>query len=86
MTALLKKEIAFRGSRRGIKELDIILGDFIAKNLETLPENDLETLKKILLESDLDLLKWFTEGGEHPYTQKDLFERIRDNMCFNKTS
>ena len=79
--ALLKKEIAFRGSRRGIKELDIILGDFITKNLDNLNKNELETLKNILLESDLDLLKWFTEDGEHPYTNDPLFKRIKENMC-----
>jgi antitoxin CptB len=81
MNALLKKEIAFRGSRRGIKELDIILGDFIAKNLEKLTETELETLKNILLETDLDLLLWFTEEVEHPYKNDALFKHIKENMC-----
>jgi succinate dehydrogenase flavin-adding protein (antitoxin of CptAB toxin-antitoxin module) len=81
MNELLKKEIAFRGSRRGIKELDIILGNFIAKNLQNLSTNELETLKNILLESDLDLLSWFTEKIEHPYKNDPLFIKIKQNMC-----
>lgn len=80
MSELLKKEIAFRGSRRGIKELDIILGTFIAKNLDNLSETELGTLKNILLESDLDLLSWFTEEVEHPYKNDALFQRIKKNM------
>ena len=41
MTEILKKEIMFRGSRRGIKELDMIMGKFIDENIDNLQEEEL---------------------------------------------
>lgn len=72
----LKKEIRFRGSRRGIKELDVIFGTFIDTFLDELTMCELENLRDLLLESDLDLFKWFG-GHEAPSRIKTpLFDKI----------
>ena len=76
-TALLKKEIQFRGSRRAIKELDLVMGTFIDMYLEQLSAIELEQFKNILLELDLNLLGWITEEDTPP-------EYITENLMWHK--
>lgn len=74
---LLKKEIKFRGSRRGIKELDLIFGRFIDNHLEHLSEDELNHFREFLLESDLDLLAYFQHEKPLPqHLNSQLFTRI----------
>lgn len=80
MTDILKKEIQFRGQRRGIKELDMIMGRFIENELNHLNEDELTALRNILLESDLDLLAYFqNEKPLPPHLNADLFIKIKKN-------
>lgn len=74
----LKKEICFRGSRRGIKELDVIFGTFIDSYLNELSETEMQELRDLLLESDLDLFEWFGKDNPEipPRVQTPLFDKI----------
>lgn len=77
-TDILKKEIKFRGSRRGIKELDIIFGTFIDTELDNLNEGELLCFRDFLLESDLDLLEYFQDDKTLPTNlNTELFEKIK---------
>lgn len=77
---LLKKEIRFRGGRRGIKELDVIFGTFIDTQLDSLNEEELTQLRDLLLQSDLDLFAWF-ENGEAPVAVKTpLFDKMYNHI------
>jgi len=61
---LLKKEIAYRASRRGTKELDTLCKPFTEKEvLNTLNERDLLLLKELLLETEDTLMHMLVEGG-----------------------
>ena len=53
------KKLLFKASHRGIKEMDIILGSFAEKNLETMNEENLKLFEEILEIPDPDLYKWF---------------------------
>ena len=54
------KKLLFKASYRGTKEMDIILGSFAEKNLETMNEENLKLFEEILEIPDPDLYKWFT--------------------------
>ena len=47
------------GSRRGMLELDLILGPFVENVYETLPESDQLLYQDLLAEQDQDLFAWF---------------------------
>ena len=53
------KKLLFKASHRGTKEMDIILGSFAEKNLETMNEENLKLFEEILEIPDPDLYKWF---------------------------
>lgn len=74
---LLKKEIFFRGTRRGLKEIDLIFGRFLAVELDRLTVAELRELRDLLTVPDNDLLAWFVEGHLPADRQTPLTARIR---------
>jgi len=58
---LLKKEIIYKSSYRGIKELDIILRAFVKKNINKLNINDLRDLFDFLNNDD-EIIYKFKQG------------------------
>lgn len=56
--------------RRGMLELDLFLTRFIAKELDSLTEKQMEQLEKLLSCSDPDIFSWLM-GSEQP-NDKDL--------------
>ena len=55
----LKKKIIYRSEYRGTKEMDLLLGNFVKKYLDSFSTEDLNDLYKVLNISDEDLTKWF---------------------------
>ena len=53
----LKKKIIYRAEYRGTKEMDLLLGNFVKKNIDIFSINDLHDLYKLLDISDEDLTK-----------------------------
>ena len=49
---ILKKQIIYRSSHRGTKEMDIFLGNFVKRYIEELNDNDLKDLDQILILED----------------------------------
>ena len=52
-----KKKIIYRAEYRGTKEMDLVLGKFVKKYINTLSNNDLNDLYKLLDISDELLTK-----------------------------
>ncbi len=46
-------------SRRGMLELDLILGPFVEKHLRQLPDQDQQRFIALLEEEDTDMFRWF---------------------------
>ncbi|OLP53809.1 hypothetical protein BJF92_04235 [Rhizobium rhizosphaerae] len=72
-----RRKILFRAWHRGIREMDLIFGQFAEAELAGLPEDVLDELEKIMAEEDNDLVKWIT--GEKPIPAEfdtPLFARI----------
>ena len=56
---ILKRQIIYRSGHRGTKEMDLLLGNFVKKNINKFSDielNDLENLMKI---EDEILEKWY---------------------------
>jgi len=55
---ILIKKIIFRSTHRGSKEMDLLLGRFVKKNINKLKESDLIDLINLLEVEDEILQKW----------------------------
>ncbi len=72
-----RKRILFRCWHRGIREMDLILGQFADQELAGLDDSELDALELIMIEEDNDLVKWIT--GEQPVPERHqtpMFERV----------
>ena len=70
------RRLAMRASRRGIKEMDVILGPWAAENLAALDADDLDRFEALLGENDQDLLRWVTGQAKAPAALSPLLSRI----------
>ena len=59
----LKKQIIYRSTHRGTKEMDLLLGNFVKKNINILTDNELIDLKKLMYIEDNILMKWYFENS-----------------------
>lgn len=55
-----RRKLAYRAAHRGMKEMDVILGGYVARNISTMPLEDLDELERIISLPDTDLLNWAT--------------------------
>ena len=72
-----RRRTLFRAWHRGIREMDLILGQFADTELATISLADLDEFEAILSEDDNDLFKWIS--GEQPLPKRldtPLFTRI----------
>jgi len=58
---ILKKKIIYRSMHRGFKEMDLLLGNFVKKNINKLSIVELKDLEKLLIIEDEILYKWYFE-------------------------
>ena len=56
---ILKKKIIYRSTHRGSKEMDILLGNFAKKYLDTFNIIELKDFEQILLIEDEILYEWY---------------------------
>ncbi len=60
------KRLRIRSWRRGIKEMDLILGGYADTELAALDDRALEVFEAVLGENDHDLFEWVTGQREPP--------------------
>lgn len=73
-----RRRLLFRAWHRGIKELDLIFGNFIEANTETFTENDCAWFEALFEEQDHEILAWVTKGEGVPEKfQCDMMERLQ---------
>lgn len=78
--ALRLKRLAMRSQRRGIREMDLILGSFAAAALPAMDNAALDLYEVLLEENDHDLYAWIStrpdRGGDGPAPLRPLLDRI----------
>ena len=58
---ILKKQIIYRSTHRGSKEMDLLLGNFVKKHIDKLNSIELKDLEKLLFNEDEIIYKWYIE-------------------------
>jgi len=61
-----RKKLRFRAWRRGFREIDLILGGFADRHVETLDERSLDEFERLLEAPDQDVYDWITEAAAAP--------------------
>ena len=56
---ILKKKIIYRSKHRGMKEMDLLLGNFVKKYVNLLNKDELYELESLLNIDDEVLYKWY---------------------------
>ncbi len=73
---LIRRRIRVRAWRRGMREMDIILGGFVDARIDTLDGQELEQLEALLDADDDDAFRWFSAGQAPPPFDTPLFRKI----------
>ena len=61
-----RKRLLWRATHRGIKEMDLILGGFVARNLGAFSDAEVAELERIMDIPDQDMLSWATKQADVP--------------------
>ena len=56
---ILKKQIIYRSTHRGSKEMDILLGNFAKKYIDQFNDNELKDLENLLFVEDEIIYNWY---------------------------
>ncbi|WP_173931853.1 succinate dehydrogenase assembly factor 2 [Chelativorans sp. Marseille-P2723] len=73
-----RRRSLIRAWRRGMREMDLVLGGFADTYLDSLTEEELAAFEALLEVPDVTLLSWITgEATVKPPHDTPLFERIR---------
>ena len=80
----LKKKIIYRSKYRGTKEMDNLLGEFTKKYIDTLNENDLFDLEKLLNIDDANLYNFYNGFKTEIYFEKNNINFLYKNFDYSK--
>ena len=58
---IIKKQIIFRSTHRGTKEMDLLLGSFVKKYINEINDEELKYLEDLLFIEDEVIYKWYFE-------------------------
>ena len=68
---ILKKQIIYRSSHRGTKEMDMLLGNFVKKYINNFSNDDLKDLEQILFIEDEILYSWYFDKENNEIVPKN---------------
>jgi len=72
------RRLVFRAWHRGIKELDLIFGNFIEANVESFSHEDCAWFETLFEEQDHEILAWVTKGEAVPEKfQGTMMQRLQ---------
>ena len=72
------RQLALRSGRRGLRELDLLLGQFAERELRLLPTESLALYEQLLDEEDTCILEWMNGSQPRPAKYEELILRILD--------
>jgi antitoxin CptB len=73
-----RRKILFRAWRRGLREMDLVMGQFADAHLPAMSEDELDEFERLMNAPDPEVLAWIT--GEAPTPEEfdtPLFARLR---------
>ena len=76
---ILKKQIIYRSSHRGTKEMDLLLGNFVKQNIDKFTNSELRDLEKLMEIEDEILQKWYFEkSNENLISLNKVTEMLKE--------
>ena len=77
---ILKKQIIYRSSHRGTKEMDLLLGNFVKKHIDEFNYRELRDLEKLLFIEDEIIYKWYFEKNSNNFIQNSKVSAMLKNF------
>ena len=75
-----RRKILFRAWHRGLREMDLIMGQFADSFLSTMSIDELDGFELLIEQSDRDLLHWILDAQDIPVEfDTALLKAIRDH-------
>ena len=71
------RRLTMRSWRRGIREMDLILGPYADAHLANMPGPGIDAFESLLGENDQDLLAWMTGAAAAPAQHQGMVTAIR---------
>ncbi|PZX15508.1 succinate dehydrogenase assembly factor 2 [Celeribacter halophilus] len=71
-----RKRLKIRAWRRGIKEMDLLIGGYADAHLESMNEAELDEFEMLMDEHDQDLLSYATGLKPVPEAIKPMLEKL----------
>ena len=81
---ILKKQIIYRSTHRGTKEMDILLGNFVKSYINRLKDTELKDLEKILSIEDEIIRKWYFDKKSNNPILKTKVSTMLSNFKLTK--
>jgi antitoxin CptB len=73
-----RRKILFRAWRRGMREMDLVMGNFADANLPAMSAAELDEFERLMEAPDPEVLSWITgEAPTPPERDTPLFARLR---------
>ena len=77
---ILKKQIIYRSTHRGSKEMDLLLGNFVKKHIDKLNDIELNDLDKLLFIEDEIIYKWYFKKDSNNVIPKTKVSMMLKNF------
>jgi len=77
--AVARKRLSMRAWRRGLREMDLILGPYADANLAGMDAGELALFDALLDQNDQDLLPWVLGQTARPEAFAAILENIADH-------
>ena len=77
---ILKKQIIYRSTHRGTKEMDLLLGNFVKKHINKLNVTELKDLAKLLFIEDEIIYRWYIEKNSDKFIPKTKVSMLLKNF------
>lgn len=78
------RRLRLRCWRRGIREMDLILGGFFDAAAASLDDDELDALERLMSIDDQTLYRWVSGAGEPPEEHSALVSRLRASASATK--
>jgi antitoxin CptB len=65
-----RKRLLWRASHRGVREMDLLLGGFVARGLDRFSDSEVAALEQLIDLPDQDLYAWITGQAPAPEAQR----------------
>jgi len=78
---ILNKKLKLRSWRRGTKEMDLILGLFAEKKIDSLSKQELFIYEKLLECDDYQIYNWILDKERAPDHLEKIVKSLKQSLC-----